>query len=63
MMIIDLAVRKFISRIIVMLSQIVINVPLWYYASHVLLLRVINQRTKRKFVFARPSKATKTLLK
>nr|POE68521.1 patellin-4 [Quercus suber] len=42
---------------------VVINVPLWYYASHVLLLRVINLRTKRKFVFARPSKATKILLK
>ncbi|KAB1200941.1 Patellin-4 [Morella rubra] len=41
---------------------IVINVPFWYYASHMLLSRFIYQRNRRKFIFVRPSKVTKTLL-
>ncbi|KAK9282090.1 hypothetical protein L1049_005002 [Liquidambar formosana] len=43
--------------------NIMINVPFWYYAFHALLSRFMTQRTKSKFVFARPSKVTKTLLK
>ncbi|OMP03087.1 hypothetical protein CCACVL1_02572 [Corchorus capsularis] len=48
---------------------IVINVPLWYYVSHVLSSRLKNQRRNsmlsslRKLVFARPGKAPETLLK
>lgn len=46
-------------------KNILINVPLWYYASHTIFSRFnsLSHRTKRKFVFARPSKVTKTLLK
>ncbi|BBH10182.1 Sec14p-like phosphatidylinositol transfer family protein [Prunus dulcis] len=44
-------------------KNIVINAPLWYYVAHVLRSRLLSQRTKKKFVFARPSNVTKTLLK
>ncbi|KAJ7977240.1 patellin-4-like [Quillaja saponaria] len=44
-------------------KNILVNVPFWFYTSHVLLSRFMNQKTKRKFVFARPSKVTQTLLK
>ncbi|KAF5738944.1 Sec14p-like phosphatidylinositol transfer family protein putative isoform 1 [Tripterygium wilfordii] len=44
-------------------KNILINVPFWYYASHTLTSRLITQRANSKFVFARPSKVTKTLLK
>ncbi|KAM1153193.1 hypothetical protein FF1_035679 [Malus domestica] len=44
-------------------KNIVINAPLWYYVVHVLRSRLLSQRTKKKFVFARPSNVTKTLLK
>ncbi|XP_057970668.1 patellin-4-like [Malania oleifera] len=43
--------------------NIFINVPFWYYAFHSLLSPFLTQRTKSKFVFARPSKVTETLLK
>lgn len=42
---------------------IMINVPFWYRASYVLISRFLSQRMKKKFVFARPSEVTKTLLK
>lgn len=44
-------------------KNIVINTPFWYYAVHMLRSSFFTQRTKRKFVFARPTKVTKTLLK
>ncbi|XP_057965369.1 patellin-6-like [Malania oleifera] len=44
-------------------KNIIINVPFWYYTFHALLSRFISQRTKSKFILARPSKVTKTLLK
>ncbi|XP_062024154.1 patellin-4-like [Rosa rugosa] len=44
-------------------KNIVINAPLWYYVLHVLRSRFLSHRTKKKFVFARPQKVTKTLLK
>lgn len=43
--------------------DIIVNAPFWYYASHVLSSKLLSQRTKKKFVFARPNKVTKTLLK
>ncbi|KAM0948645.1 putative major sperm protein (MSP) [Dioscorea sansibarensis] len=43
--------------------NIVVNVPFWYYAIHSILSPFLTQRTKSKFVFARPSKVTETLLK
>ncbi|KAK3193547.1 hypothetical protein Dsin_024857 [Dipteronia sinensis] len=43
--------------------NIIINVPFWFYVCHVMSSKFISQRNKRKFVFARPSKVTKTLLK
>ncbi|CAN4080233.1 unnamed protein product [Withania somnifera] len=44
-------------------KNIFINVPFWYYAIHSLLSPFLTQRTKSKFVFARPAKVTETLLK
>ncbi|KAI3898626.1 hypothetical protein MKW98_000739 [Papaver atlanticum] len=38
-------------------------VPFWYYAYHALSSRMLTQRMKNKFIFARPSKVAKTLLK
>ncbi|KAL5711874.1 hypothetical protein ACHQM5_014103 [Ranunculus cassubicifolius] len=47
-----------------MLHRVIfVNVPFWFYAYHSLATRFYTQRDKNKFVFARPSKATKTLLK
>ncbi|CBI37122.3 hypothetical protein VitviT2T_009803 [Vitis vinifera] len=43
--------------------HIVINVPFWYYASHTLISKFISQRTKSKFILARPSGVADTLLK
>ncbi|XP_009768496.1 patellin-4-like [Nicotiana tabacum] len=44
-------------------KNIFINVPFWYYAFQSLLSPFLTQRTKSKFVFARPAKVTETLLK
>ncbi|XP_038888377.1 patellin-4-like [Benincasa hispida] len=44
-------------------KNIVINAPFWYYARHILRSKIISHKTKAKFVFASPSKVTKTLLK
>ncbi|KMZ57747.1 Phosphatidylinositol transfer protein [Zostera marina] len=44
-------------------KNIFINVPFWYYAFNTLLSPFLTQRTKSKFVFARPAKVTETLLK
>ncbi|XP_066376270.1 patellin-4 [Miscanthus floridulus] len=43
--------------------NILINVPFWYYAFSTLFYPFLTQRTKNKFVVARPSKVTETLLK
>ncbi|XP_047339378.1 patellin-4-like [Impatiens glandulifera] len=43
--------------------NIFINVPFWYYASNTLLSTFLTQRTKSKFIFARPGKETEILLK
>ncbi|KAK7277547.1 hypothetical protein RJT34_22562 [Clitoria ternatea] len=43
--------------------NIVIYAPFWFYTSQVLFSRLMNQRTKKRFILARPQKATKTLLK
>ncbi|XP_074559976.1 patellin-4 [Curcuma longa] len=43
--------------------NIFINVPFWYYAFNALISPFLTQRTKSKFVFARPSKVSETLLK
>lgn len=43
--------------------NIIINVPFWYYACHTVLSRLITQRNKSRYVFARPSRVTETLLK
>ncbi|KAI3412837.1 CRAL-TRIO domain-containing protein [Psidium guajava] len=43
--------------------HIILNVPLWYYTFHLLLLRLLHQSDKGKFILARPAKVTKTLLK
>ncbi|XWS10652.1 hypothetical protein CRYUN_Cryun38cG0015400 [Craigia yunnanensis] len=45
------------------LKNIFINVPFWYYAFAALLSPFLTQRTKSKFVYARPAKVTETLLK
>ncbi|MED6185568.1 hypothetical protein PIB30_058374 [Stylosanthes scabra] len=44
-------------------KHIFINVPFWYYAVSALLSPFLTQRTKRKFVVARPAKVTETLIK
>ncbi|KAI9122616.1 hypothetical protein K1719_006456 [Acacia pycnantha] len=44
-------------------KNIFINVPFWYYALNALLSPFLTQRTKSKFVVARPAKVTDTLLK
>ncbi|KAK3407160.1 patellin-4 [Eucalyptus grandis] len=43
--------------------HIILNVPLWYYTFHLLLLRLLHQSDKSKFTLVRPAKVTKTLLK
>ncbi|KAI9194529.1 hypothetical protein LWI28_006847 [Acer negundo] len=43
--------------------NIFINVPFWFYALNALLSPFLTQRTKSKFVVARPAKVTETLLK
>ncbi|KAF2310732.1 hypothetical protein GH714_016776 [Hevea brasiliensis] len=43
--------------------NIFINVPFWYYALNALLSPFLTQRSKSKFVIARPAKVTETLLK
>ncbi|CAN1135767.1 PATL4 [Linum perenne] len=45
------------------LETIFINVPFWYYAMNALLSPFLTQRTRSKFVVARPARVTKTLLK
>ncbi|RZC43779.1 hypothetical protein C5167_036724 [Papaver somniferum] len=42
--------------------NIFVNVPFWYYAFNAVLSPFLTQRTKSKFVFARPAKVTETLL-
>lgn len=44
-------------------KNIFINVPFWYYALNALLSPFLTQRTKSKFVVARPNKVTETLTK
>ncbi|TKY72419.1 Patellin-4 protein [Spatholobus suberectus] len=44
-------------------KNIFINVPFWYYALNALLSPFLTQRTKSKFVVARPTKVTETLTK
>ncbi|XP_040985800.1 patellin-4-like [Juglans microcarpa x Juglans regia] len=44
-------------------KNIFINVPFWFYAFTALLSPFLTQQTRSKFVFARPSKVTETLLK
>ena len=44
-------------------KNIVINAPFWFYTSQVLLSRFMSQRYKKKFIFARPQRVTKILLK
>ncbi|KAL5977270.1 hypothetical protein ACLOJK_021615 [Asimina triloba] len=44
-------------------KNIFINVPLWYYAFNALMTPFLTQRTRSKFVFARPSRVTETLLR
>lgn len=44
-------------------KNIFINVPFWYYALNALLSPFLTQRTKSKFVVARPNKVTETLIK
>ncbi|KAL0534732.1 hypothetical protein IC582_029025 [Cucumis melo] len=44
-------------------KNIFINAPFWYYALNALLSPFLTQRTKSKFVVARPAKVTETLLK
>ncbi|XP_059667830.1 patellin-4 [Cornus florida] len=43
--------------------NIFINVPFWFYAFHAILSPFLTQRTKSKFLVARPAKVTETLLK
>lgn len=43
--------------------NIFINVPFWYFALNALLSPFLTQRTKSKFVVARPAKVTETLFK
>ncbi|KAK8711654.1 hypothetical protein V6N13_146929 [Hibiscus sabdariffa] len=44
-------------------KNIIINVPLWFYISHVFSSRLKAQRTNSKVVIARPGRVTSTLLK
>ncbi|KAM3701088.1 hypothetical protein ACB098_05G146300 [Castanea mollissima] len=44
-------------------KNIFINVPFWYYALNALISPFLTQRSKSKFVVARPAKVTETLLK
>ncbi|KAF9607876.1 hypothetical protein IFM89_003580, partial [Coptis chinensis] len=44
-------------------KSIYVNVPFWYYAYHSVFTRLLSQRAKSKFVFARASRVTKTLIK
>ncbi|ESQ33788.1 hypothetical protein EUTSA_v10007252mg [Eutrema salsugineum] len=44
-------------------KNIFINAPFWFYAGNALLSPFLTQRTKSKFVVARPAKVTETLLK
>ncbi|KAL1205043.1 Patellin-4 [Cardamine amara subsp. amara] len=48
---------EFVSR------NVFINVPFWFYAINAVLSPFLTQRTKSKFVVARPAKVTETLLK
>ncbi|RWR88672.1 patellin-4 [Cinnamomum micranthum f. kanehirae] len=43
-------------------TNVFINVPFWYYALYAFISPFLTQRTKSKFVFARPAKVTETLL-
>ncbi|XP_058197000.1 patellin-4 [Rhododendron vialii] len=43
--------------------NIFINVPFWYYAFNALLSPFLTQRTRSKFVVARPGKVTETLIR
>ncbi|KAF5733611.1 putative Patellin-4 [Tripterygium wilfordii] len=43
--------------------NIFVNAPFWYHALNALLSPFLTQRTKSKFVVARPAKVTETLLK
>jgi hypothetical protein len=43
--------------------QIVVNAPFWFYTSQVLFSRLMSQRNKSKFIFARPQRVTPILLK
>ncbi|XP_019165172.1 PREDICTED: patellin-4-like [Ipomoea nil] len=44
-------------------KNIVINVPIWYSTFHAFNLRVIQQRSKTKFIFVKPARVTDTLLR
>ncbi|XP_074285432.1 patellin-4-like [Silene latifolia] len=44
-------------------KNVLINVPFWYYAFYALISPFLTQRSKSKFVVARPPKVTETLLK
>ncbi|EEF30345.1 Patellin-4, putative [Ricinus communis] len=44
-------------------KNILVNVPFWHYTSHLVSSKILNHRTKGKFIIARPSKVTQTLLK
>lgn len=44
-------------------KNVFINVPFWYYAFYSLISPFLTQRSKSKFVVARPAKVTETLLK
>ncbi|KAK9665998.1 hypothetical protein RND81_14G152200 [Saponaria officinalis] len=43
-------------------KNVLINVPFWYYAFYSLISPFLTQRSKSKFVVARPAKVTETLL-
>lgn len=43
--------------------NVFINVPFWYYAFYSIISPFLTQRSKSKFVVARPAKVTETLLK
>ncbi|KAK2455283.1 Sec14p phosphatidylinositol transfer family protein [Trifolium repens] len=44
-------------------KNIVVNAPFWFYTSQVLFSRLMSQRNKSKFIFARPQRVTPILLK
>lgn len=44
-------------------KNILINVPFWYYTSHLVASKFMSPRLKSKFIVARGSKVTRTLLK